>query len=261
MSAPSGGRRRDGDAIEIPGDYQARALESPRAAQRFWHAAKLRLIDKIAAPRAASRIADAGCGSGVITAHLARTAASIAGFDANPAAIQFASSAYARQNTRFLLGPFERIVDEGPFDQIYCLEVLEHLYEEQAVDTLRLFARAAAPGAELFVTTPNARSAWPMIEWTLDRLHLVPTLDEAQHLTLFTRRTLASAMARSGWTVEEIGTFNGVAPFLAPLSEGVARVAEGLEFHTRKVLPWSLLYCRAKRFDTIENSCRSSSAG
>jgi len=250
MAASSSGRRREGDAIQIPGDYQARALESPRAAQRFWHAAKLRLIDKIAPARPTARIADAGCGSGVIAAHLAHTAAEVVGFDANDAAIRFASSAYARANTRFVLGPFERIVDEGPFDQFYCLEVLEHLYEEQAIETLRLFANAAAPGAEVFVTTPNARSAWPLIEWTLDRLRLVPTLDEAQHLTLFTRRTLAAAFARAGWEVVDIGTFNGVAPFLAPLSEGLARGAEAIEFRTRTVLPWSLLYCRAKRIGT-----------
>jgi 2-polyprenyl-3-methyl-5-hydroxy-6-metoxy-1,4-benzoquinol methylase len=247
MEAPAGGRRRDGDAIEIPGDYQARAIESPRAAQRFWHAAKLRLIDKVAPARAGARVADAGCGSGVITAHVARTAAQVIGFDANPAAIAFASSAFARPNTRFVLGPFERIVDERPFDQVYCLEVLEHLYEEQAVETLRLFAQAAGHGAELFVTTPNARSAWPAIEWTLDRLHLVPTLDEAQHLTLFTRHTLARACKRAGWTIVEMGAFNGVAPFLAPLSEGLALAVERVEFRARRLLPWSLLYCRARR--------------
>jgi 2-polyprenyl-3-methyl-5-hydroxy-6-metoxy-1,4-benzoquinol methylase len=239
-------RRRDGDAIAIPGDYQARALESPRAAQRFWHAAKIRLIDRVAPARPASRIADAGCGSGVIAAHLAARAAAVVGFDANPAAVAFANATYASDRLAFVLGPFERIAAEGPFDQIYCLEVLEHLYEEQAVETLRVFARAAAPGAELFLTTPNARSAWPLIEWTLDRLALVPTLDEAQHLTLFTRTTLGRALAAAGWTVEEIGTFNGVAPFVAPLSERLARVVERVEFRARRVLPLNLLYCRAR---------------
>ncbi len=246
MDESTRGRRRDGDAIEIPGDYQARAIESPRPAQRFWHAAKLRLIDRVAPARVDARIADAGCGSGVITAHLARTAADVVAFDANPAAIEFAASTFARPNTRFVLGPFERIVDERPFDQIYCLEVLEHLYEEQAIDTLRLFARAAAVNAELFVTTPNARSGWPAIEWTLDRLRLVPTLDEAQHLTSFTRRTLARACEDAGWSVVEIGAFNGVAPFLAPISERLALATERLEFATRRRWPWNLLYCRAQ---------------
>jgi 2-polyprenyl-3-methyl-5-hydroxy-6-metoxy-1,4-benzoquinol methylase len=238
-------RRREADAIAIPGDYQARAIESPRAAQRFWHAAKLRLIDRLAAPRPDSRIADAGCGSGVIAAHLAKTASEVVGFDSNPAAVSFATGAYGSDRLRFVFGPFEQIVDEGPFDQIYCLEVLEHLYEEQAVETLRLFARAARPGAELFVTTPNMRSAWPLIEWTLDRFSLVPTLDEAQHLTLFSRSSLARAFETGGWRVAEIGAFNGVAPFIAPVAETAALAVEKLEFLGRRLLPLNLLYARA----------------
>jgi len=242
---PQHNRRREGDAIAIAGDYQARALESPRAAQRFWHAAKFRVIDRVAPARPGARVADAGCGSGVIAAHLAKTAGHVVGFDSNAAAIAYATGTYASDRLRFVLGPFEQIVDEGPFEQLYCLEVLEHLYEEQAIETLRLFARAAAPGAQLFVTTPNARSAWPLIEWTLDRLQLVPTLDEAQHLTLFTRSMLRRAMAAAGWQVVDMGTFNGIAPFVAPLSERVARAAERVEFATGAVLPWNLLYARA----------------
>jgi 2-polyprenyl-3-methyl-5-hydroxy-6-metoxy-1,4-benzoquinol methylase len=238
-------RRREGDAIEIPGDYQARALESPRAAQRFWHAAKLRLIDRVAPPLPGARVADAGCGSGVIAAHAAKVAHQVIGFDSNPSAIAFAAAAYGSPRLRFVIGPFEKMLDEGPFDQIYCLEVLEHLYEEQAIETLRVFSRAAAPGAQLFVTTPNARSAWPLIEWSLDRLRLVPTLDEAQHLTLFSRQSLRRALDAAGWRIEELGTFNGLAPFLAPLSETLARGVERAEFSGRRLLPLNLLYCRA----------------
>jgi 2-polyprenyl-3-methyl-5-hydroxy-6-metoxy-1,4-benzoquinol methylase len=240
-------RRRERDAVEIAGDYQARALDSPRAAQRFWHRAKIRLLDRVAPALPGARAADAGCGSGVIAAHLARRAREVVGFDSNPAAISFASDHWRRPNLRFVLGPFERIAEEGPFDQIYCLEVVEHLYEEQAIQALQTFRRAAQSGAALFVTTPNGRSTWPAIEWTLDRLRLVPTLDEAQHLTLFTRRTLAAACTRAGWHVEDIGTFNGVAPFLSVLGEPVGIAAERLEFRTRRVLPWNLLYCKARR--------------
>lgn len=248
MSAPGGTpRRRERDAVEIGGDYQARALESPWATQRFWHAAKIRLMDRVAPVATGARAADAGCGSGVIAAHLAATAAAVTGFDSNPAAVTYASGAYARSNLRFVLGPFERMLDEGPFDHIICLEVLEHLYLEQAESTLALFAAAAAPGATLFVTTPNVRSGWPAIEWALDRSGLVPTLDEAQHLTLFSRGLLRQACERAGWRVEEIGAFNGVAPFLAPLGEGLARGAESAEFALRRWWPGNLLYCRARR--------------
>jgi Methyltransferase domain len=146
-----------------------------------------------------------------------------------------------------VFGPFESIEREGPFDQLVCMEVLEHLYVEQAAATLALFARAAAPGASLLVTTPNGRSGWPAIEWLLDRSGLVPTLGEAQHLTIFSRATLAAAVASAGWRVQEIGAFNGLAPFLAPLGERLARAVENAEFRTRRWAPWNLLYCLAGR--------------
>ncbi len=72
-------RRRERDDVAIRGDYQARALESPWAVQRFWHAAKIRLLDRVAPGRPGLRIADAGCGSGVIARHLAEAGAAILG--------------------------------------------------------------------------------------------------------------------------------------------------------------------------------------
>ena len=182
-----------------------------------------------------------------MAAHLAVSAAEVVAFDTNPSAIAYGAATYGNSRLRFVLGPFERMLEEPPFDQIYCLEVLEHMYEEQAVDMLQLFARCARVGAELFVTTPNRHSAWPLIEWSLDRLRLVPTLDEAQHLNCFTRGSLRRALSSTGWAVEEIGTFNGVAPFVAVIGEPVAMGIERLEFACRSFLPLNLLYARATR--------------
>jgi hypothetical protein len=72
-------------------------------------------------------------------------------------------------------------------------------------------------------------------------------MDEAQHLTLFNRRLLRECCERAGWRVEELGAFNGVAPFLAPISERGAQAAERMEFAARSWLPANLLFCRARR--------------
>src|ERR687894_1753444 len=122
VRSPGVNRRRDGDAIAIAGDYQARALQSPRAAQRFWHAAKLRAIDRLAPSHPTARIADAGCGSGVIAAHLARSAEWVVGFDSSAAAIDYATRTFGSDRLHFVCGPFERMVEEAPFNQVYCLE-------------------------------------------------------------------------------------------------------------------------------------------
>jgi 2-polyprenyl-3-methyl-5-hydroxy-6-metoxy-1,4-benzoquinol methylase len=249
MSVPSQDRvkRREGDAIRISGDYQARALKSDRAAQRFWHEAKFRLIQRVAIPSKGERVLDAGCGSGTISEFLSLHAGEVIGVDSNPSAISYAASTYNAPNLQFRLGQFQDLMAEKPFDRIYCIEVIEHLYEPQAADVLSLFYKLANPGAQLFITTPNYRSAWPFIEWLLDRLKLVATLDEAQHVTHFTKRTLSAMCERAGWTVRRIGTFNGLAPFLAPISRRLALRIEELEFSLNRALPQNLLFCLCTR--------------
>jgi 2-polyprenyl-3-methyl-5-hydroxy-6-metoxy-1,4-benzoquinol methylase len=239
--------RRKRDAIHISGDYQARALKSDRAAQRFWHEAKFRLIERIAMPGKHDRVLDAGCGSGTISHFLSRHAGGVVGIDSNPSAIGYARSAYNAPNLEFRLGQFEDLTGDKPFDRIYCIEVIEHLFERQVVDVLSLFYKLTNPGGQLFVTTPNYQSAWPLIEWFLDRFALVAKLDEAQHVTHFTKRILSAMCERAGWRVRHIGTFNGFAPFLAPISYRLALGLEDVEFLFNGLLPQNLLFCLCTR--------------
>jgi 2-polyprenyl-3-methyl-5-hydroxy-6-metoxy-1,4-benzoquinol methylase len=244
------GGHRLGDAIEISGDYQARALRSDRAAQRFWHEAKFRLIERLGLPAKNERVLDAGCGSGTISDFLSRYAGQVVGIDSNPAAVTYAAKAYPASNLQFKLGQFDDLKNEQPFDRIYCIEVIEHLYENQVADIFSLFRKVTNPGASLFLTTPNYHSLWPVIEQLLDAFGLVPQLDEVQHVTHFTKSKLHAVCSQAGWTVEQIGSFNGVAPFLAPLSYPLALAVERAEFRLNKVLPQNLLFCACQRADS-----------
>ena len=236
-------KRREGDAIRISGDYQARALKSGPAAQRFWHEAKFRLIERVAIPSKSERVLDAGCGSGTISQFLSLHAGEVVGVDSSPAAISFASNTYDAPNLQFRLGQFGDLLANKPFDRIYCIEVIEHLYESQATEVLSLFHEMTTPGGQLFLTTPNYRSAWPVIEWLLDRFRLVATLDEAQHVTHFTKRKLRAMCERAGWRVLHVGSFNGVAPFVAPISYRLALGMEKIEFLLKRACLQNLLFC------------------
>lgn len=239
--------RRERDAIHISGDYQARALKSDRAAQRFWHEAKFRLIERVAMPGKRDRVLDAGCGSGTISHFLSSYANGVTGIDSNPSAVNYARDTFKAPNLQFRLGQFDDLKDDRPFDRIYCIEVIEHLYEHQVAEVLDLFHKLTNPGGQLFLTTPNYRSTWPLIEWLLDRFALVAKLDEAQHITHFTKRKLATICERAGWKVCRIGTFNGLAPFLAPISRRLALGMEEIEFLLNRALPQNLLFCLCTR--------------
>src|SRR6476620_9903836 len=233
-------KRREGDAIQISGDYQARALKSDRAAQRFWHEAKFRLIERVAMPGKHDRVLDAGCGSGTISHFLSLHAGDVVGIDSNPSAIAYAGGAYKAPNLQFRLGQFDDLAGDKSFDKIYSIEVIEHLYEHQVADVLSLFHKLTNPGGQLFLTTPNYRSAWPIIEWALDRLALAAKMDEVQHVTHFTKRKLTAICERAGWRVHHIGTFNGLAPFVSPISRRLALGMEKIEFSLSRLLPQNL---------------------
>ena len=83
---------------------------------------------------------------------------------------------------------------------------------------LSLFKKLAKPGARLFVTTPNYRSLWPVVEWSRDLLKLVPNLAGDQHVTHFSKARIKKSCEQAWWKVEQIGTSNGAAPYIAPLS-------------------------------------------
>jgi 2-polyprenyl-3-methyl-5-hydroxy-6-metoxy-1,4-benzoquinol methylase len=211
--------QRRGDAISIPGDYQLRASQSPNAVQRFWHAAKKLAINQMLPPEGGDHILDAGCGSGVIADYLAASGADVTAIDANPEAIRFATSAFRRPNLRFLTGFIDDDLRvDTPLDKIYSLEVIEHMYEPDGAAMLQNFLELLRPGGRVLLTTPNYRSLWPLLEWTLDLFGMVPTLDEEQHVAHYHRSSLRRAAEQAGFKVLSIRSVCFLSPWIAPLS-------------------------------------------
>lgn len=214
---------RRGDAISIPGDYQLRASQSPNRVQRFWHAAKKLVIDTELPPDAADVVLDAGCGSGVIAEYLAAFGADVTAIDANPQAIRFASSAFLRPNLRFVAGFVdEQVHFERPVDKIYSLEVIEHMHHPEGLAMLQNFTRLLRPGGRVLLTTPNYRSIWPLLEWTLDAFRLVPTLHEEQHVAHYHRRLVQQTAEKAGLKVIKVCSVCFLSPWIAPLSWSLA---------------------------------------
>ena len=144
--------RRTHDTIRIDGDYQYRALTEGHPVQRFWHYTKQLSITRFLPPGRSERVLDVGCGSGVISAFLAERAADVLGLDGNDAAIAFARRQFQAPNLRFE----NALVDEDfridkPVDKIYCLELIEHIYLEQARRMLSHFHSILTDNGSVFI--------------------------------------------------------------------------------------------------------------
>jgi len=231
----------------IPGDYQFNAINYGRPAQRFWHSAKIRLLDHLQVAQPSQTALDAGCGSGVVSHYLAGKCDKVVGIDVSQEAVEFATSKFGSSKLSFCKANLQSASSVGSFDLVVCFEVLEHLEPAQVQGVLSEFFSSANNGAKLCITVPNSRSLWPFIEWILDTFHLVPKLKNEQHLSHFNKSNLAEMLRTSGWKVDQIATFNGIAPFLAGISVKVARRVERIELNLGRFIPLNLIYCVAKK--------------
>jgi len=212
------------DSVEqsIAGGYQIDALLRGWRFQRAWHRARLDLVARLLPPAPDALVLDAAAGAGIVTWRFPK--ATIVSTDMRPSACRA-----VRQHTptaRALAAHLGALpFPTATFTQLYLLEAIEHLTVDGAAQALAELRRVARKGARFLLTTPNYRSYWVALEWTIDALRLTPPMGDGQHLTRYNRRTLRQAVEAARWRVARLGSFNFVAPFAGMISPAAGRWA------------------------------------
>ncbi|MBP8129042.1 MAG: glycosyltransferase [Candidatus Hydrogenedentes bacterium] len=233
---------------QIPAEYQHRALHEGRRAQRTWHGNRLRMLAHVLrAHKVAGRGIDAGCGSGIALPELVKVSPLVVALDNNPACLTFVKAVYGAAGCSPVAGAVQLLpLRDAALDWATLLEVIEHHTPEDGQRTIEELRRVLKPGGLLFLTTPNRRSAWPLVEYLLDSLGLTPRMGGDQHLSSFDRRSLRALLENHGYEVITLGAFNFVSPWLGILSQGLA----GAVFQVEQRLTWlpgALLFCLARK--------------
>ena len=149
-----------GDAAEI--------AKFDAIAHRFWdpqgefgtlhslNPARLEFITERAVLRDA-RVADIGCGGGLLAESMARAGARVTAIDLAPSMIDVARLHAAGEGLaidyRLLSAEALAAEAQDSFDVVTCMEMLEHIPDPDA--TMRTLARLLKPGGTLFVSTLN----------------------------------------------------------------------------------------------------------
>ncbi|MEM3886807.1 MAG: class I SAM-dependent methyltransferase [Candidatus Methanomethylicia archaeon] len=247
-------QKKNGDLIKISGDYHYNASLSKNRVKKFWYHAKKTAIKRFLPIEVGDRVLDVGCGSGVITKFLSELVAYAIGIDGNLDAINFAKTKFEDSNCHFIHG----LVDDDykldlSFDKIYWLELIEHIYYNQGVKMLTNFYRILKPGGKVFLTTPNYRSLWPLIEFLMDKFHLSNPMDKYQHVEHYNSHKLKNIIKETGFKINCLKTNCFMAPWIAPFTWKGALMLDNLESKLTCCGSIWLLCLKKKSSDIYDN--------
>jgi len=170
---------------------------------------------------------DLGCGPGTLIGLLDDRFIST-GIDISRTEIDYARCEYESESKRFFAISAGALPDDcRNYDVATAVEVVEHLAPVEVDDVLRATIARLRPGGKLIVTTPNFRSAWPLVEMLVSRFGEVSYA--SQHIDRFTAGLLRQLLQDLGLKDVRVHRYLALAPFAAPLGWRVADMLARLE--------------------------------
>ncbi len=136
-------------------------------------------------------VLDVGCHDGRFLAQMPDHVRRL-GIDIDAPAIERGRRQFGNLSMQLIHGDFDRFALDSPPDTITLYHVLEHL--PKPVDTLLHLKRQSGPQTHLVVEVPIIENGF-----TND----INSFFSVQHMTHFSRRSLANTLARAGWVIKE----------------------------------------------------------
>jgi 2-polyprenyl-3-methyl-5-hydroxy-6-metoxy-1,4-benzoquinol methylase len=208
------------DYESVPAGYYDEVFRRQRGMQSKWHHLKFeRVARELEGYR---RVLDVGCGPGTLAGNFGAGHEWV-GTDLSARQIEYARQTYGPRFHQE--SPAGVLVDDGPFDAVTMVELIEHLESSLVDETIGEALERLRPGGRLVVTTPNFSSAWPLVEAVVNRVGEVAY--DAQHINKFDSGRLVALLARHGLAEARAEPYLFLAPFAAALGWRLAdRVAE-----------------------------------
>src|SRR5437879_523515 len=177
-------------------DYDYRAWDSAVWLQRYWQRARQRIITGWVGE---GPMVDVGCGSSRIIVDLPTAL----GIDIRHSKLRWLRAHHARLTCAS--GDALPLRD-GSVGTLITSEVIEHV--TNAEDHLAEAARVLRPGGTLIAGTPDyGRWLWWVIEWVYGRV--LPGAYAHEHVTHYTRASLAASLARHGFEALDVRYVGG----------------------------------------------------
>jgi len=125
------------------------------------------------------KILDAGCGHGEYTVYAIQDGAKVWAFDYSKEMVNFTKTVVEKSNLRAVKISVESITaipyEDGFFDQVFCLAVLDHVSDEDRKKGMSELNRVLKKGGKLVIDVPNKFAVhWRFIFFIMRLLKLYP---------------------------------------------------------------------------------------
>ena len=215
----------------------------------------------IAAARPGGHILDVGCGNGYIGAELIRRGCRVTGMDR-----YVPDPAKRPEQVNFIRWDLDRKefpVNVSQFDQIFMLDIIEHLKKPaHFMDELRFATGCKRP--EIILTTANIGFIATRLMLLLGQFNYGKKgILDVTHTRLFTFRSMRELLKQSGYKILEVRGIpapfpvalgkNFVARTLLRLNSGLIRLSKGLFAYQ--------IFIRAEAKPTVNNLLRETISG
>jgi 2-polyprenyl-6-hydroxyphenyl methylase/3-demethylubiquinone-9 3-methyltransferase len=153
------GQRFDKDYAygQYTADYYSGLLDKENRASHKW---RLKWVERCLAPKAGDRIADLGCGAGLVDRYFLKKGAEVHGVDLAEEAIKAAIVINKElPKGHFRVGDASKCdhLESATFDKACSVDVIEHCGHDVMLDIFAEAHRLLKPGGLYFVYTPNPK--------------------------------------------------------------------------------------------------------
>lgn len=206
--------------LKMPGDYEYQALHYGNPIQKQWNKNRLLLLKHLRFVTREDSVLDAGCGSGNVVIAFAKHSKKIQGWDINNNSIIFLNSLLKEKGIKNARAVKQNLLDinsSQKFSKVVLSEVIEHFAHENYTKMLKNLHSVMVPNGRIFITTPNDKSIWPILDISLNfiqkYIQRIPTFHD-RHLGHFNKDILRKDVEKAGFRVIKSGTMNAFSPFL-----------------------------------------------
>ncbi len=201
------------------------------------------------APKRGERILDLGCGTGKLTAEIAKSGATLLGLDADENMLATARKAYP--NIAFVKGDATRLTFKGQFDAVFSNAALHWMLRPKLV--LKGVAKALKPGARFVAEMGGYRNCIAITDATIAALRKEGIRASVSDCWYFpTLGQQASLLEAVGLTVSFATYFDR----LTPLEGGSNGIRQWLEMFGTPLLQRAPVNRRSAIIKAIEKATR-----